>query len=77
MLTASQRRAFERNKRRQPVMGLVESLGPESVDLGISVNFALVIGSKELGVGGGLSELPMSLFLELGDAVLEELGVPE
>ena len=62
---------------RRPVLDLIRGIGPTSIDAGISVQFALVVGSDELGVGGGLNGLRLALFLEVGDVVLEELGVPE
>ena len=63
--------------RRGPVIGLIEALGPTSVDLGISVELAFVIGSNELGIGGELSEIELELATEIADIVLEKLGVPE
>jgi len=62
---------------RRNIVSLIENLGPTVVNLGISVNFALVIGSKELGVGGGIGDIPLKIFTELGDVILKELGVPE
>ena len=64
--------------RRGPIIDMVRALGPDSVDLGISVQVvALVVGSKELGVGGGLNDVSIDLFAEIGDVVLEKMGVPE
>ena len=64
--------------RRGPILKMVEALGPTFVDTGISVQVvALVVGSKELGVGGGLGRIELELFLELGDVILEKLGIPE
>lgn len=64
--------------RRGPIIDMVKALGPDSVDLGISVQvMALVVGSKELGVGGGLNDVSIDLFAEIGDVVLEKMGIPE
>lgn len=64
--------------RRGPIIDMVRALGPDSIDLGISVQVvALVVGSKELGVGGGLNDVSIDLFAELGDVILEAMGVPE
>ena len=64
--------------RRGPLLKMIEALGPDSINLGASVQVAaLVVSSKELGVGGSFDEMDMALLTELGDAVLEEIGVPE
>ena len=63
--------------KRAEIMRLIEAIGPTTVNLGFSVSFALVIGSKELGIGGGLGDIDLVLFLEIGDVILDELGVPE
>ena len=63
--------------RRKPVLELVEALGPTTLDFGASVEFALVVGSQELGVGGKLKSVPLALGTEIADLVLAELGVPE
>ena len=64
--------------RRGPIIDMVKALGPDTVDLGISVQVvALVVGSKELGVGGGLNDVSIELFAEIGDVILEKMGVPE
>lgn len=64
--------------RRKPLLEFIESVGPDSVDLGISISLAaLVVSSKELGVGLKFKEIQLKLFLELGDIILEKLGIPE
>ena len=64
--------------RRGPIIDMVVAMGPDSVDLGISIQVvALVVGSKELGVGGGLNDVSIELFAEIGDVILEKMGVPE
>ena len=63
--------------RRTSLIEMVGSLSPTSVDLGLSVQFALVIGSSELGVGVSFKEVKTALFLRLGDRALKALGVPE
>ena len=62
---------------RTSFLDIIRAIAPTSIDLGISVNFALVVGSKELGIGGSLGDISTELFLELGDVLLEKLGVPE
>lgn len=63
--------------RRGPILKMVEALGPTEVDAGISIQVvALVVGSKELGIGGGINGVPLKLFTELGDVILEKMGVP-
>ena len=37
----------------------------------------MVVGSKELGIGGGFDEIGGALVVELLDAILEAAGVPE
>ena len=63
--------------RRGPLIGLVEALGPDSIDLGVDFEFALVVGSDSLGVGVKMSTIPLGLFTRIGDRVLKEIGVPE
>lgn len=64
--------------RRKDVLDFIAAVGPTSIDSGISVQAAfLVASSKELSVGAGLGEIRLALFLELGDLILDELGVPE
>jgi len=63
--------------KRSEIRTMVNTLGPDTIDLGISVNFALLIGSKELGVGCGLDKIKGALIEELLDLLLEALGVPE
>ena len=63
--------------RREPIIQMIGALGPDTVDLGASVQvMALVVGSKELGIGGSLDTISIELFEEIADAILEELGVP-
>ena len=62
--------------RRKDILGLIEAIGPTSMDFGASVELALVVGSKELGVGGKLKSVPLKLGTELADILLEKLGVP-
>ena len=62
--------------RRGPVLAMVTALGPTSINIGASVQFALVIGSNELGVGAKLKDIPLALGTELADVVMEKLGVP-
>ena len=62
--------------RRGPVLKLITALGPDSINVGASVQFALVIGSNELGVGAKLSNIPLVLGTEIADVVMEKLGVP-
>lgn len=63
--------------KRDEILRLIEALGPTTVNLGISVNFALVVGSKELGVGGGFGDIPLALFTEIADTIMDEMGVPD
>lgn len=64
--------------RREPIIKMITALGPTTIDLGASIQVvALVVGSKELGIGGSLDSVGIGLFTELGDAILAELGVPE
>lgn len=64
--------------RRKPIIQMIEALGPDTVDLGASVQVvALVVGSKELGIGGSLDSVGIGLFSEIGDVILEEIGIPE
>ena len=62
---------------RNEVLQLIEALGPTEIDLGISVNAALVVGSKEIGVGGGVGSIPLALFTEIADLIMDEMGLPE
>ena len=64
--------------RRKPLLDMILALGPTSVDMGLSIQvMALVVGSKEIGIGGGIGDIRLKLFTELGDIVLEKIGVPE
>ena len=63
--------------RRRPIIAAVEALGPTSVDLGISAEFALGVGTDALGGGFRFKAIQMKLFTRLGDRVLKRLGVPE
>ena len=63
--------------RRTEILKLIETLGPTTIDLGISANFALGVGSKELGVGFSLGGIPLALFTEIADAILDACGVPD
>ena len=64
--------------RRGPLLQLIEALGPDSVDLGIDISAALVVvQSDTLSVGFAVDELPMEVFIEIADAIMEALGVPE
>ena len=63
--------------RRGPLIRLVESIGPDTIDAGVSIELSFVVGSNELGIGGELSSIPLALFTELGDVALDKLGVPE
>ena len=64
--------------RRKPILDMVLALGPTSVNMGLSIQVvALVVGSKELGVGGGIGDIRLALFAEIGDLILEKMGVPE
>ena len=62
--------------RRKPIMDLIEALAPDSVNMGVDFEFALVIGSDSLGVGISLSSIPTKIFMLIGDDILKELGVP-
>ena len=64
--------------RRRDILAMVRALGPDVVDFGVSVQVvALVIGSKELGFGGGFNDVGLNLFLELADAIMAAAGIPE
>lgn len=64
--------------RREPILTMIAALGPDTIDLGVSIQVvALVVGSKELGIGGSMDSIGLALFTELGDIILEKLGVPE
>ena len=64
--------------RRKDILEFIAAVGPTSVDAGLSIQAALlVVSSKELSIGGGLGEIRLALFLELGDAIMDALGVPE
>ena len=62
---------------RDDIMRLILAIGPTTINLGFSVSFALVIGSKELGIGGGFGDIELVLFTEIGDVILDDLGVPD
>ena len=64
--------------RRGPLLSLIEALGPDSVDLGIDISAALVVVQSEtLSAGFSADDLPMEVFVEVADAILEACGVPE
>lgn len=64
--------------KRKQIIDFLRATGPTSINFGISVQVvALVVGSKELGVGGGLNDIPAALAWEILDIILEAAGVPE
>ena len=63
--------------RRSTMIAAIEAAGPDTVDLGISINFAFVAASNELGGGFDIPAIPLGLASELTNIVLRELGVPE
>ena len=66
--------AFTRTGIREFMEGVV----PSSVDLGISVQLvAVVVGSKEFGIGGSVGSISGQLSVEILDAILDAAGVPE
>ena len=66
--------AFTRTGIREFMEGVV----PSSVDLGISVQLvAVVVGSKEFGIGGKVGKISGRLSVEILDAILDAAGVPE
>ena len=63
---------------RKTIINLVRALSPTKIDLGISVQLAaLVVSSDAAGISWELNELPVDLFLEIGDNILKEMGVPK
>ena len=64
--------------KRSSIVGFFRATVPTSIDFGLSVQVvALVVGSKELGIGGGMGDIPGALAVELLDVILEAAGVPE
>ena len=63
---------------RKAINQMVLALGPTSVDFGLSIQAALfVVASNEIGVGVSVGDIPLKLFTEIGDIVMEKIGVPE
>ena len=56
-------------KNRGDIVRVIKTLAPEEITVSASVNLALGIGSKELGVGGSLT-VPTNRFLDRVDSVL-------
>ena len=66
--------AFTRTGIREFMEGVV----PSSVDLGISVQLvAVVVGSKEFGIGGKVGSISGQIAVEILDAILDAAGVPD
>ena len=64
--------------KRSSIVEFFRATVPTSIDFGLSVQVvALVVGSKELGIGGGMGDIPGALAVELLDVILEAAGVPE
>jgi len=63
--------------KRSEIRTFVNTLLPDKISLGLSINFALLIGSKELGVGAALESIPGALIEELLDEILKSFNVPE
>ena len=63
---------------RKAINQMVLALGPTSVDFGLSIQAALfVVSSSELSIGVAVGDVPLTLFTEINDLVLEACGVPE
>ena len=66
--------AFTRTGIHEFLSGVV----PSAVNLGISVQLvAVVVGSKEFGIGGSVGDVPGQLAVEILDVILEAAGVPK
>lgn len=62
--------------RRGPIIEAIEALGPTTINLGLSAEFALGVGTDALGGSFEFDSIPLKLFTRLGDRQLERLGVP-
>ena len=62
--------------RRGPIIEAIEGLGPSTVNLGLSAEFALGIGTDALGASFEFDSIPLKLFNRLGDRQLARLGLP-
>ena len=62
---------------RQPILDLMTAFGPDTVDFGVSAEFALVVGTNILSVSGGLDAMPFSLAVYGTDKLLASIGVPK
>ena len=56
-------------KNKNDIIRVIKTLAPEDVTISASVNLALGVGSKELGVGGSLT-VPTNRFLDKIDSVI-------
>jgi uncharacterized protein YoxC len=62
---------------RSEILEMVKALGPSKLDIDASVEVALGLGSNQLGMGGGIGDITIDLFLEIADGVMEKLGIPK
>ena len=62
--------------RRRPIIEAIEGLGPSTVNLGLSAEFALGVGTNALGGSFEFDSIPLKLFTRLADRQLARLGVP-
>ena len=61
---------------RKTLMGLVEALGPTSVEITAEARFALGVSSSLFSGSFGLESIPTELFILMGDGLLKKAGVP-
>ena len=52
------------------IIGLINDLGPTSVEIDLDVEIFATFGDK-------IPELPIAIFTEIADDILKEIGVPE
>ena len=64
--------------RRRTILDIVDALAPDSINIGLDIDLAaLVVSSDAVSVGFSLDSISTDLFLEIGDIILEKIGVPE
>ena len=60
--------------RRRDILGFIVAVGPDSVSFGGGASFSLGL---DIGGVAKAKSIPLALFLELADYVMQEAGVPE
>lgn len=62
---------------RKAIIAAVDGLAPDNIDIDLDAQLALVIGSKDAGIGIGIHGISNKLIEHVLDEALEAIGIPE